>query len=98
MHAEVAHGDLADIASGVVAQVWLAVGQSLGVSTGTMTSPMGVGAALGPWKPDVQLPIPEKTEASVYMAPYTIYRPKMSFHRKGEQQPAGSSSSMQLHP
>lgn len=44
---------------------------------------MGVGAGLGPWKPDVQLPIPEKTEATVYMAPYTVYRPKMEFHRKG---------------
>jgi hypothetical protein len=65
-------------------QVWLAVGQ--GVSTGTITSPMGVGAALGAWKPDVQLPIPEKNEQSIYMAPYTIYRPKMQFHRKGEQQ------------
>lgn len=64
-------------------QVWLAVGQSFGVSTGTITSPMGLGAGIGAWKPDVQLPIPEKTESSIYMAPYTVYKPKMQFHRKG---------------
>lgn len=62
------------------------MGQSFGVSTGTATSPMGLGAGIGPWKPDVQLPIPEKTESSIYMAPYTVYKPKMAFHRKGEQQ------------
>ena len=66
-------------------QAWLAVGQSAGVSVGTLTSPVGVGAGIGPWKPDVQLPIPEKTEATLYMAPYTIYRPKIDFHTKGEQ-------------
>lgn len=74
------------IISNAALQTWLAVGQSLGVSVGTLTSPMGVGAGIGAWKPDVQLPIPEKTEATLYMAPYTIYRPKIDFHTKGTEQ------------
>jgi hypothetical protein len=65
-------------------QAWLAVAQSLGVTTGTLTKPpIGVGPGLGVWKPDVQMPIPEKNEATLYMAPYTVYRPKIDFHRKG---------------
>jgi hypothetical protein len=51
---------------------------------------MGVGAGIGPWKPDIQMPIPEKTEASLSMTPYTVYRPKIDFHRKGEQRAAAA--------
>lgn len=55
---------------------WLAAGQGL-------TQPIGVGNLPGPYKPDIQLPIPEKVEPTIYMEPYTIYKPVMQFHTKG---------------
>jgi hypothetical protein len=66
-------------AAGVAVQAWVAVCQGVG----GLTNPVGVGYKPGPWKPDIQMPIPEKTEPTVYMAPYTIYRPKIEFHTKG---------------
>jgi hypothetical protein len=43
-------------------------------------------AGPGLWKPDIQFPIPEKTEAVITMEPYTYYKPAMEFHTKGQQQ------------
>lgn len=61
----------------VVLQPWLATGQGI-------TKPLGVGnAGGGIWKPDIQMPIPEKTEAVISMQPYTMYRPQMDIHTKG---------------
>jgi hypothetical protein len=40
-------------------------------------------AGPGIWKPDIQFPIPEKTEAVITMEPYTYYKPAMEFHTKG---------------
>lgn len=35
------------------------------------------------WKPDIQMPIPEKAEAVITVEPYTYYKPAMEFHTKG---------------
>jgi hypothetical protein len=43
----------------------------------------------GLWKPDIQFPIPEKTEAVITMEPYTYYKPAMEFHTKGTMAVAG---------
>lgn len=58
-------------------QAWLAAAQGI-------TKPKGVGnTGPGIWKPDIQFPIPEKTEAVITMEPYTYYKPAMEFHTKG---------------
>jgi hypothetical protein len=62
-----------------------------GIGAG-ITNPVGVGLKPGPWKPDIQMPIPEKTEPTIYMSPYTVYRPKIEFHTKGNTHARQSAS------
>lgn len=49
-----------------------------------LTKGLGVGAAIGSWwKPDIQMPIPEKVEATISMQPTTVYKATMELHTKG---------------
>jgi hypothetical protein len=48
------------------------------------TKALGVGAAIGSlWKADIQMPIPEKVEATISMQPTTVYKATMELHTKG---------------
>lgn len=48
-----------------------------------ITQPAGVGAAPGPWKVDIQMPLSEKIESTVVMQPTTVYKPSVELHTKG---------------
>jgi hypothetical protein len=49
-----------------------------------LTKALGVGAAIGSlWKADIQMPIPEKIEATISMQPTTVYNAKMELQTKG---------------
>jgi hypothetical protein len=49
-----------------------------------LTKALGVGAAIGSlWKADIQMPIPEKVEATISMQPTTVYKATMELHTKG---------------
>lgn len=55
-----------------------------------ITKPHGIGGGPGIWKPDIQMPIPEKVTPHITMEPYTYFKPAMEFHTKGARAWAGS--------
>eukprot|EP00775_Hariotina_reticulata_P009677 gene9677-9835_t len=56
---------------------WLMNGQGI-------TNPHGIGSdGFNLWKPDIQMPIPEKVTPHISMEAEVYYKPQMEFHTKG---------------
>eukprot|EP00775_Hariotina_reticulata_P012536 gene12536-12669_t len=61
----------------IATQAWRCTGQGI-------TRPKGIGSdGFKLWKPDIQMPIPEKVTPHITMEPETYYKPQLEFHTKG---------------
>jgi len=68
-----------------------------------VTNPHGIGShGFNIYKPDIQMPIPEKVTPHITMEPETFYKPQMEFHTKGRWCLAGAlywcSLAQSTHP